>query len=55
MLGKILGGISFVVGLLMIILFPFFDRRIQVEGMSRGGVLIGGILMLIGLYFIFFG
>ncbi len=51
--GKIIGGIVFVIGLLISILLPYVTQHtLQPIGMSKGGVLFGIVIMGIGLYLI---
>ena len=53
LLGKVVGGIIFAIGLLIAMMFPFvIARSLQPEGMSKGGVILGVLLMGIGLYLI---
>jgi hypothetical protein len=49
MIRQILGAISFFVGLLIVIGFPFI-RDYQPEALGRAGILIGIILIGIGIY-----
>lgn len=51
--GKIVGGIIFVIGLLIAMMLPYVSNvSLQPEGMSRAGVLLGIVLMGVGLYLI---
>ncbi len=49
MINKIAGGILFILGLLIVIKFPFAHPTYQPFEMQRAGVLIGIILMILGL------
>jgi hypothetical protein len=51
-IGKVVGGIFFVIGLLIVIGFPWLDPRYQPAGMSNAGILLGLGLMGIGLYLV---
>jgi hypothetical protein len=48
MLNKIVGGGTFLLGLLIVICFPSIIRY-QPEGMGRAGIVIGLILIAVGL------
>jgi len=51
-LATIIGGaITFIFGLLMVILFPS-GRYYQPDRMALGGILLGLLLMAIGIYLI---
>jgi len=49
MINRIVGGFLFVLGLLIVIKFPFAHPTYQPFEMQRAGVIIGIILMIIGL------
>lgn len=52
---KVLGGLTFVLGLLIVIGFPFFGvgkAAFQPESRGKAGVIFGLMVMAIGLYFI---
>lgn len=48
MITKIIGAGSFLLGLLIVVGFPWI-RAYQPEAMAKGGVLIGIILIVIGI------
>jgi len=47
---KIIGGLTFFVGLLIVFGYPFEDAKQQVMGTIKGAILFGIILMGIGVY-----
>ena len=47
---KIIGGLTFFVGLIIIFGYPFEDQKLQMEGTVKGAILFGIILMGIGVY-----
>jgi len=49
MVTKIIGAGSFLLGLLIVIGFPWVSQY-QPEKMARGGVLIGILLIVIGIF-----
>jgi prepilin signal peptidase PulO-like enzyme (type II secretory pathway) len=49
MLKQIIGGICFIVGLLIVIGFPWITQY-QPEAIAKTGILLGLILMGIGFY-----
>jgi len=50
-LGKLVGGLAFIVGLSIILGFPWVSK-FQPEKLSNAGILFGFILLAIGLYLI---
>jgi hypothetical protein len=52
---KILGGFSFVLGLLIAIGLPYLDIKYTPMGMTNSAIIIGVILMGVGLYLVFTG
>ena len=50
---KILGGLSFFLGLLITVYFPMYSGKYQTEAMSKTGILVGVILMILGLLAVF--
>jgi len=49
MLYKIIGGICFVIGLMIVIGFPWI-MQYQFEAMAKTGILVGLVLMAVGFY-----
>ena len=49
MLNKVIGGICFVVGLMIVIGFPWISQY-QFEALAKTGIIIGLILMAVGFY-----
>jgi hypothetical protein len=52
--GKVVGGMTFFVGLLCVIFFPYvIHKDFQPESLGNVGILFGLILIGVGLYLIF--